>query len=525
MAGGDVTITGGAASNATIYDVGSTTDDALFAKAQAYADEINYRTYHGQSVELYSGTLTPAALVISPASQPSTTENLAGFSEIVIIDSPNTQTVFGGGIANQTVLGGTGGLTFRTAAGDTSNIEFAAVGGANSISLVNNSGSIDIFTGSGNDTLLAGAGAENVSLGLGSNSVQGGSGALSVDVNGTDTVSLGTAYNNVYVDPAIAGDSVLVHGATSTSITGFNLDFNGGSGRSTVESGAGAYLIRGGVGGGVFFGATSGANNIHGEIGAVSITGGHDDDDLEGGTGNDTIVAGSGNNVSMVGGGGSDSFVGGSGFDNYNVDGADTISLGTGGSRVYVASGDASILGATAYTGTGYSLDFIGGTGASTVLGGSGSYDINAESGGGVFHGGTDGMNNITGTGAMTIYGAHDGDFLQGGNTGNNLLVAGAQVEILSAGAGNTTLVGNSGKVDFSFANIGSLAAAYTIDGYHTGDVLHFGSGTDATYALNHYDVSSGTNGTITLSNGGSIVLQGYTSPLHVQSYGTTDLG
>ena len=138
----------------------------------------------------------------------------------------------------------------------------------------------------------------------------------------------------------------------------------------------------------------------------------------------------------------------------------------------------------------------MGGTTASTVLGGAGRYRIDG------------------GTGAMTIFGAGDGDYLQAGNTGSNVITAGRGIEILAAGAGNATLIGTTDKADFSFQNIGTLAGAYVVEGFHKGDLMSFADEATATYALNHYSVNSGTNGTITLQHGTTIVLQGYTDTL-----------
>ncbi len=528
---GDVTITGGSNNGDTGspagYNLGFNVADTAYNQATALTSALNI-TYGNSTTQLAQTAGTPGGLVISP-DQDSTFEALSGFAAIAIQDTANPQTVVGGGIANQTVVGGAGDLTFFAQNGggeDHTNIKLAAIGGDNAISFAGNDGQDYVWTSNGNDTVIGGDTLTSIQLGAGNNSVEAHGGLTSIQVDGQDTLSLGSGQALVYVDPAAPGASELIHGIGHTTVNGYSLTFINGAAASTVTGGAGSYYILAGAGGGTYTGGAGGNNQLLGGSGNVKLTGGGNNDFLSGGSGNDTIRAGNGGTVWINAGTGATSILAGSGNDYINAQGADTIHLGSGYSYINASSGNptvsALIQGATTVTtGTSPSLTFVGSASASTILGGAGSYQIDGGAGGGVFHGGSAGGNYIHGTGAMTIFGSGSNDVLMGGDTGNNLIVAGSGLtgtDILGAGAGNATLVGNTQKDDFSFANIGTLAGAYTVQGFHTGDLTHFADDTTAAYALSHYDVSSGTNGTITLQHGATIVLQGYTGVLGTQT-------
>ena len=528
---GDVTVTGGTNNgygSPPSYNLGFNHADTAYNHAVALASVLN-STYSGSATQLAPDTGTPGGLVISP-DQASTYADLSGFAAIAIQDTANPQTVVGGGIANQTVISGVGNLTFfaQNADGeDHTNVTFAALGGNNEISLFGNDGQDNIWASSGNDTAIGGDVSTNIQLGTGRNSVEAHGGLTNIQVDGQDTLSLGSGHAQVYIDPAASGASEVIHGIGHTTLTsGFSLTFINGAAASTVLGGGGSYYILAGAGGGTYTGGAGGNNQLLGGTGNVHLIGGGNLDFLSGGSGNDTIKAGNGATVYINSGTGATSILAGSGRDFINAGGADTIHLGSGYSYIDASGGSptvsALIQGATMVTnGSNPSLTFVGSASASTILGGAGSYQIDGGKGGGVFTGGSAGGNYIHGTGAMTIFGTGSNNVMIGGDSGNNLVVAGTGLngtEILGAGAGNATLVGNSNKDDFSFANIGTLAGAYTVEGFHTGDLISFADEASASYALSHYDVSSNTNGTITLGNNTTIVLQGYTGSLGTQT-------
>ncbi len=531
---GDVTITGGINNghgSPPVYNLGFNQADTAYNHATALASVLN-STYSGSATQLAPTTGAPGGLVISP-DRASSYANLSGFAAIAIQDTANPQTVVGGGIANQTVISGTGNLTFFAQNGvgeDHTNVTFAAIGGNNAISLFGNDGQDYVWASSGNDTAIGGDFSTNIQLGTGRNSVEAHGGLTSIQVDGQDTLSLGSGSALVYVDPAAPGASELINGSGQTTLTShFSLTLINGAAASTVTGGTGSgesYYILAGAGGGTYTGGAGGNNQLLGGTGNAQLIGGGNLDFLSGGSGNDTIKAGNGATVYIDSGTGATSILAGSGRDIMRAGGADTITLGSGYSYINASGGSPTvsvlIQGATMVrTGSNASLTFVGSASASTILGGAGSYQIDGGKGGGVFTGGSAGGNIIHGTGAMTIFGSGSNDLLIGGDSGSNLIVAGSGLtgtEVLGAGAGNATLVGNTNKVDFSFANIGTLAGAYTIQGFHTGDLTNFADASTASYALAHYDVSSHTNGTITLGNNTTIVLQGYTGSLGTQT-------
>ena len=361
-----------------------------------------------------------------------------------------------GGLGSYFIEGGGGGGIFTGGSGGNNDIRETGSASAT----ITGGGANDALTGgSGNDVISAGSGdGVEITGGGGADSFIAGAGHDTVNVDGIDTLQLGTGRSLVFVD---LGGSALVQGSTSapTGSTGadyYSLQFQGGAAASTVLGGLGRYRIDGGSGGGDFAGGASGGNYIF-ESGAASvvITGGGDGDALAGGGGSDTIFAGDGSSVNITGGGGNDSFVAGAGFDIVNVDGTDTLQLGTGLSQVFVTSvagASAMVQGSTAApSGTGYSLEFFGGTstsaGASTVLGGLGRYRIDAGPGGGNFTGGASGANYIfeTGSASVVITGAANGDALRGGS-GNDTIFAGNGTGVnITGGGGHDSFVAGAG--------------------------------------------------------------------------------
>ncbi len=197
------------------------------------------------------------------------------------------------------------------------------------------------------------------------------------------------------------------------------------------------------------------------------------------GSGNDTIVsmdgtatinAGTGNNLIQTGK--STALI--------NVTGNDTIIAADGTDTILVSGGGSAMVQAGRAT-----LQFAGGSSASTVLGGSGGNDtIFAGDGGGYFQGGARGDNFMrAGTGAATLIGGGDGDFLTasanstkftliasdgnqtltaggasiGGDftagSGNDLILGGSGADTFHAGAGRASMFGGAGNDLFSFAN------------------------------------------------------------------------
>ena len=224
-------------------------------------------------------------------------------------------------------------------------------------------------------------------------------------------------------------------------------------------------------------------------------------------TGNDTIFAGGAGTVSA---GTGDNFIG-LGRDAGGVlvqsSGQDTVQLGIGSDTIdVIKQGSDLVRGSSSYSGSGFSLTFIGGAEASKVLSGAGSYDISGGRGGGVFQGGAAGDNSIIGgAGAVTVYGGGAGDTLKGG-AGNDKIVAGLGNETLGGGAG-----ANSFNLSVHVAN-GTTGTGTTvrITDFNSNDFLHLGSVAADNYALNTAHVV-GNNTLFKLDDGTTVVLQGFT--------------
>jgi Ca2+-binding RTX toxin-like protein len=459
----------------------------------------------------------------------------SGFSVIDVGGGANT--VFGGsgydfiygGTGSTTVVAGTGqynidagpgGGTFAGGTGGANNIFGSTAPGAGSVYIVGGHTGDTLSGGVGDDTILAGVGTNVKIAGLGGHdSFVGGTGDDIFTVDGTDTVSLGSAYNKVVVD---TGNAVIQGSAAASTY----LDFIGSTTlASTILGGGGSYNINAQQGGGVFTGGSAGHNNIFGSqqagAGSVTITGGGSNDLLTGGLADDVIYAGNGTNIGVAGGGGHDSFIGGSGAAYFTIDGTDTVQLGTGYAFIDASGGSAVVQGAASTILPGISLNFLNGASASTVLGGAGKYDVNGGVGGGLFYAGTAGGSNVyAGSGAATIVGGGNGDWLFGGSGAASIVAAAGHSQDLAAGTGVDTLVGAAGGTDnFDFLHIGASTNTYLVQNFTSAkDFITLSSVTDYNYAQAHNSVSGGST-FIGLSGGATIELSGFSggiAPVHI---------
>ena len=226
-----------------------------------------------------------------------------------------------------------------------------------------------------------------------------------------------------------SGDDTITAAAGQVTVVGSagSLAFLGGSGASSVTGGAGSGTIFGGSGGGYFDGGRAGFNVLvsQGAGGAnTSLTGGGAGDQIFGSaSGNDVLVAGPGR----------DSILGGSGHT--------TIQGGSTASVVFTAGGSSVVFGGTG--------------GGDTIVGGSGSLDVDAQKGDAIFGGG--GALNVTGSksGADSIIGG-SGALSVDGQGGNMLVVAassnssiqvGNGASLIFTGSGSSTVTGGAGSL------------------------------------------------------------------------------
>ena len=284
------------------------------------------------------------------------------------------------------------------------------------------------------------------------------------------------------------------------------------------NNGVASTILGGGSASGQVVLAGNGGLNFHATNGSVTVVAGGGDNKIRlaqdtsvsavyTSTGNDSIYAGGAGTVAA---GTGDNFVG-LGRDAGGVlvqsTGHDTVALGIGSDTIDVINKGSDVVeGARSYSGSGFSLTFVGGYNASTVIAGAGSYDITGGHGGGLFRGGHAGGNSIVGGfGAVTIFGGGAGDTLQGGAGNDKILAA----------LGNETLGGGSGTNLFNLSvhDITGKAGAsttVTIRDFNSSDFLKLGSVADDNYALNTAHVTGG-NTTFKLVDGTTVVLHGFT--------------
>lgn len=209
------------------------------------------------------------------------------------------------------------------------------------------------------------------------------------------------------------------------------LNVNGGNGSvitgdgSNTISATGGYDIRTGAGRNVIF--ASGFNTV--STSAVL------NDPIRDPTVRDIIVSGNGNDTIALGG-------------------ALGVVFGTGTGTDFVTGGAADALIAPGSQ----SLNFIGGTGATTVFAGTGSDTVSLGAGGGLVAGGAAGNNRLSGGGSgvgSTLFGGGNGDLLAARGYAQTTLVANGNATLTGAASsannifyglvGNASLQGGNG--------------------------------------------------------------------------------
>jgi hypothetical protein len=346
-----------------------------------------------------------------------------------------------------------------------------------------NTGTNNLVVSQGSDTVDAGSGNVTVNNLVGSNHNldQGFFGALTVDDLGAhDTISSGF------------GSLVVTAGGTGASISGLGaitVDAAGGSG-DTVSYGPG---------GGTFLSSTASSNDLvftnfaSMSLDASNTTG----DTIIGDVGAITVNAGNAASLLVysgptIGDPGMD-FIGGSGFSTVvGQTGADSVTGGSGQLDFIANAGESvtgtgALGGSTLFGATGSYLDFAGTSGAMLMMGNAGNETLNAAGGTGFdqFYAGA--------TGADSAF----GESLIGGNSANSFV----------AGTGADTFLGGSGTNVYTFVQsaLDSSSQHDVIQNFLGGsNDLAFVGGTDTVSA------TSGTNVTFTLGDGTTIEFVGY---------------
>ena len=149
--------------------------------------------------------------------------------------------------------------------------------------------------------------------------------------------------------------------------------------------------------------------------------------------------------------------------------------------------------GKSVLTGTGMDEFLFGGRGDDAIYGGGGADRL------------------YGGQGADKLYGGDGFDLLIGGQ-GNDMLYGGNGDDLLVGGKGSDFLSGGAGADVFEFGDLGSTSDRDTISDFQLGiDKIHLSNGlaiTGSSY--------SGASTVLTLSSGGSIILQG----VHADGFG-----
>jgi subtilisin family serine protease len=243
-------------------------------------------------------------------------------------------------------------------------------------------------------------------------------------------------------DPARA--VVTPRGATTIDVIALpgatTIDLNGGAGvidgiPVMVGAGLRSANANGSTGSVTLIGLAAGGSQLSGGDAASSLTGAGRDV-FQGGLGSTTISTGRGGSLIQLCSAGPSQATILSG-------GSDTIWAGMATVSITDTGGRGDVIYAQAAT-----LSFINGTGASSVLSGSGTVLVQAGAGGGVYYAGSgSGSRLMAGTGLVIFYGAADGDVLTAAGNAGDRLVAGAGAETLSGGTstGAITLVGGAG--------------------------------------------------------------------------------
>ncbi len=182
--------------------------------------------------------------------------------------------------------------------------------------------------------------------------------------------------------------------------------------------------------------------------------------------------------------------------------GSDTVQGGTGQSTIFGGSNYVGFPGGDqgdlVFGGPG-ALTFINGTGVSTVVGGAGALTAYTGQGGGAYFGSASGGNTLVAQGFATVLAAGGGDQVDLSGTGN--------VVALGAGAETVNATTVTGAADTIF---GGTGADVIEGGAQGGNVIVAGSGPETIFASAvTRPVRSGIPGTVFLGSGADVVAAG----------------
>ena len=416
------------------------------------------------------------------------TNIVAPIGYLGVVDSAASPvTIAGANQINESVLGGSGGLTFYTNGGSG-----AVVGGDGNNLIASptlNGGTWTLdFYGSGNSTVYGGSANDLIQSGNGHNLLFLGSGADAVYSSGADTIIAGTGNSTVATSTAGA----FVYGGNGNDIL-----VNAG-GADTFSAGGGAETVFAASSGGLYFLNNSPSINFVGSGSVAStIVGGSGDATLFGGSGTNQIFTGQATTVADLQSS-ANTIIGGSG----NV----TVYAGTGHDTVFQGSGqllyDAQQSNSTI-------VSQANSPGATLFAYNGGQVALFGSNSGNVF---------VAAAGNATLQGAGaSGNNTYFAGSGNDSMVAGSGRDTMAASVGAATMVGGVGADTFVFAK-GSAGGTDFIQNFSAQDQFAFyGYGSSA---IASQQIVSGSL-TITLTDNTRITLTNVTavSPNQIHSF------
>ena len=377
--------------------------------------------------------------------------------------------------------------------------------------LIGNDGNDTLTAGAGNDTLAGGTGNNLLSVSGASDAIDVGSGVSTADAAGSDdTVYAGSGMTSVFTtgsDAAVFGSP---GGMLSVVDTGAGDTIGAFDASSANVSLAGSNALLFGGSNSISVTASNTSQTIVGASGAASISitaiGVPTDDEVLGGSGSLTIddqgqgdtigsFTASQSNVTLGAQSSNDLLFGGTAALDATVQGTnDTVVGGSGSSTIDAQSG------AIVFGGSG-PLNFVGGMGTSTILGEPGGSEMVTVGSGGVlfFAGANDNPTIVGGSGVTTVFGNTGGSVVFSSLSGSGGLdfLAGSGNESLNAASSSTSNV--FGFFDAAMSLDGG--AHDTVTGWSSQDTL-FLMGYDSTTTST---ISGGGNFTVDLAHGATI--------------------
>ena len=364
---------------------------------------------------------------------------------------------------HETVIGGSGGLTYSDTGPDSqewADVITTAAGSTNVIQVVGG----DTINSNGIDTITLGSG--NCTIGIrGSARISGGTGSNSFQDQGSLVLAVaGTSSNTVTV---AAGAAATVTG-TAAYLQG---DWSGGNFAFAITQG-GTALAESFIGGGGEVKVYNGAANVTLAGGTVPVTVSLTSGDtvlrslgadvIHVGSGNDTIIV-SGNAQIYAGSGTLGVYGRGeTGTATVFGNGGSILIDGDGGGIRYVGNGSAAVvtdnLSHTEIDGGSGHISILGGGFIRTIIGGSGGIDVTAPAGGDVITTAAGSLNTITRLTNSTVY-SNGTDSISGVSGTNTVVFSGPRASYSAFQSGSTVVVSGSGVND-TLTSIGQLKFA-----------------------------------------------------------------